>query len=230
MLYHTALISLNYPFLASDHGDPELLSPALAKIISDAISICETSVDTILSILHRFKAQHGLSAAPLVFVHGTILAVEATLATAKHHVESPPIAEDTTLSALDSTLEDLSCTWEIAGHSRKGLQSLLGKRQLDHCESVPTSSPPQTIDSRSSVSEIPELETFHSSSYLSLEYPSVGFDTDLLSITPAGAFDAVDSYFWPAESMVADGDGDFLQGFARPCPEACFFQNTEGRF
>jgi hypothetical protein len=63
MLYHTALISLNRPFLASDQGDTEKLSLALAKIVSDATSICEASVDTIISILSRFKAQHGLRVA-----------------------------------------------------------------------------------------------------------------------------------------------------------------------
>jgi len=209
MLYHTTLVSLNCPLLASAYGNSELSSPVIAKTISDATSTCETSADIILSILHRFKAQHGLRTAPLIFVHGTILAVEAILATVNQGVESPSVPEDTTLSALDSALEDLSYTWELAGHARKGLQSLLGKRQLDHCGVIPTSSTPQARDSRSSVSEIPEVEAFRSSNYLPFEYLSVGFDLDPLSTPPSEAFGAVGPYFWSAEGMVLVSDENF---------------------
>jgi hypothetical protein len=205
MLYHTALISLNRPFLAFSQGDAGSLSPALAKIVSDATSICEASADTILSILNRFKAQHGLRVAPLLFVHGTIVAIDATLSVAKLDVASPPVIDDTALAALDAALEDMSSTWEIAGHARRGLHNLLAETQSGESRSASTSSPSRATESTSSTSEVYEPEDL-SANYLDMEFPGVGFDADLLNMLPVGAFDAVDSFHWPVDGMMADGD------------------------
>jgi hypothetical protein len=219
MLYHTALISLNRPFLASSQGDTGGLSPALAKIVSDATSICEASADTVLSILNRFKAQHGLRVAPLSFVHGAVMAVEATLGVVKLDVDSLPVTDDSALPALKAALEDMSCTWEIAGHARKGLQSLFANRQLGECRSVSISSPSRATESTPSATEEFEHEDY-SANYTHMEFPNVGFDADLLDLLPVGAFDTVDSYYWPVDGMVMEGD-ESSQGIVVSSHETC---------
>lgn len=219
MLYHTALISLNRPFLASGQRDTGSLSPALAKIVSDATSICEASADIILSILNRFKAQHGLRVAPLSFVHCAIMAVEATLGVVKINVDSPSVTDDPALPALDAALEDMSYTWEIAGHAREGLQSLFANRQLGECRSASTSSPSRATESTSSLTEEFEHEDFPAN-YPHMEFPNVGFDADLLNMLPVGAFDTVDSYYWPVDGMVMDGD-ESSQGIVLSSYETC---------
>jgi len=212
MLYHTALISLNRPFLALSQ-DTRRLSPALAKVASDATSICEASTDIIISIIHRFKAQHGLRVAPFLFVHGTIVAVDATLGIANSSFGSTPPTEDSALSALDAALDDMSYTWEIAGKARRGLGTLLTKRQLGQCRSAPRLSPSQVTESTYSPTE----ENVNAV-YLPFEFPNVGFDIDLLSMLPVGAFDAVDSCYWPVDDMRAEGD-DGVESTMVHCPE-----------
>jgi hypothetical protein len=59
-----------------------------------------------------------------------------------------------------------------------------------------------------------------STNYLHMEFPDVGFDADLLNMLPIGAFDAVDSFHWPVDGMMAEG-GQGPQRIAFPNPQAC---------
>jgi hypothetical protein len=129
MLYHTAQISLNLPFLTSEHKTevPSLTAPA--KLVTDAIKICGTSVDLVLSILRRFKSQYTLKNAPLVLVQGAITAADASLAMMHFQLGDKPMVQDKYFRLLDEALLELSYSWAIAADAREGLQNLLFERQ-----------------------------------------------------------------------------------------------------
>jgi hypothetical protein len=137
MLYHTARISLNRPFV---NPNPE------SNSINQSLKICDVSADIIVSILRRFKAQHSLRNCPLVFVHGSIRAIDATLAMARYQGGGTPIVKDTNLPALDAALAELSHAWALAGQARKGLQDLLNKTHAQRQEVQPTPSPSLASD------------------------------------------------------------------------------------
>lgn len=127
MLFHTARLSLNRPLVNRDKRKASASSHY--RLISDAIEVCDTSVETILGIIRRFGSRHSLKNAPLVFVHGAVAAVDVTLeigACSLEENQPRPAAREKFLSALDAALEELSYTWTIAQDARRGLQHLLG--------------------------------------------------------------------------------------------------------
>ena len=123
MLYHSARISLNRPFLLVK---PTPSSPESNQLFEISRSICRSSADTITSILQRFMAQYGLEHAPIIFVLGAVMALNVTVALAKKKnpssTTSPssdtPLISDTNLLALDSALEVMSRTWTLAADAR----------------------------------------------------------------------------------------------------------------
>ncbi|RFU34241.1 hypothetical protein B7463_g2082, partial [Scytalidium lignicola] len=139
MLYHTARISLNRPFLstASDTG----LSPASVSSdnSSQSATVCDTSVDVIVSIIQRFKNQHSLKNAPLSFVHGAISAVNIILTTSHYQQGILSTTEDTNLRTLVAALAEMSYSWSLAETARNGIQNLLSTRRCssEESESIP---------------------------------------------------------------------------------------------
>jgi len=128
MLYHTIRISLNRPFVKDGPEAGQSHAP------SDSVKICNISTDIILSILHRFRAQHGLLNSPLIFVHSSIRAADATIAIARFNGDSHSLHHDATIQALDAALDELSGAWALAAHARKGLQALLKQVQVEKQE------------------------------------------------------------------------------------------------
>jgi len=160
MLYHITRISLNRPFLTTSSESIQ------SELFEGSQKICDTSVDTIVSILHRFKSQHSLKNAPLVFVHGTIRAVDAMMAITRHQSGDIPLIQDTYLQALDAALVEMSHAWTLAGNARQGLQNLLKDIEIkkQHAPSIASSGADSDfeIDSAFTPNEIHQhtIETF----------------------------------------------------------------------
>lgn len=127
MLYHTARISLNRPLISLRSND----NGQSSKLVSDAIELCDASVDTVVRILRRFGAQHTLKNAPFGFVHGAVVAIDVTLATMTSTSASKGVVKDTALPTLDAALAELSHAWKIARDARDGLQELLARRETE---------------------------------------------------------------------------------------------------
>jgi len=126
MLYHTARISLNRPFIAhqcNPAGDPLADSSVFS---ADSIRICDASADMIVSILNRFRVRHTLAKAPFVFVHGAIIAADVTLVLARYQNNGVLDTKNTNLPSLDTALAELSYAWALAGEARVGLRNILG--------------------------------------------------------------------------------------------------------
>ncbi|KAL6242762.1 hypothetical protein RBB50_010408 [Rhinocladiella similis] len=129
VLYHIVRLVLNRPLLGVQHHSPHP-QPAAADKASD---ICEDSVETIVGILRRFRVQHTLMNAPLVFVHGVITAADTTLvmASMKSQILGSHLHEkDSVLSFLDMLLSELSYSWSVAGNARDGLRKRLQQMQI----------------------------------------------------------------------------------------------------
>lgn len=117
MTYHVCQLSVNLPLLANNN----YTNPTSALTIT-AHGICNSSLDTMLSIFRRYKHQHSLQAVPLIFVQGAILAAETILArNTISHTGQNTLAQNTNLSVLDDVLGDMSSTWDIAGIARNEL-------------------------------------------------------------------------------------------------------------
>ncbi|KIW17243.1 hypothetical protein PV08_04434 [Exophiala spinifera] len=124
VLYHIVRLVLNRPLLAVHHHSPHL-QLAAARQASD---ICVDSVETIVGILRRYRAQHTLMNAPLVFVHGVITAADTTLlidSTKSQNHDTDLKDKDSVLPFLDVLLSELSYSWTVAGHARDGLRNRL---------------------------------------------------------------------------------------------------------
>jgi hypothetical protein len=198
MLYHIIRISLNRPFLAAS-------SEAIQyELFEDSQKICDTSVDTIVSILRRFKSQHSLQNAPLVFVHGSIRAADAMMAITRHQSGDLPLIQDTNLQALDTALVEMSHAWTLAGNARKGLQNLLKDIEIkkQHAPSVASSGADSDfeIDPAFTLNEIHQhttetIETFEN------ENTGMGIQGDFGYNDINGSYQA----FWDTTPAVNDG-------------------------
>jgi hypothetical protein len=83
-----------------------------------------------LSIIRRFNAQHGLSKAPLLFVHGIIIAIDATIATTCYQTAEVTTMKGTILEALDGALAQLAHASSIASEARDGLRRFFDGERL----------------------------------------------------------------------------------------------------
>jgi hypothetical protein len=123
MLHQVVILSLNSPYLERITQE-QFSSPASLQHVKDSLTICESSVDIVVSILRRFKSQHSLQNSPLIFAHGAIAAADATLMARQYQTDGEN-SKDQNLSALDNALKGLSSSWEIAAHARNRLQVFL---------------------------------------------------------------------------------------------------------
>ncbi|ETS87475.1 hypothetical protein PFICI_01303 [Pestalotiopsis fici W106-1] len=121
MLWHSSRISLFYPFLnlSALTDGAENTTPIAADGPEKA---CLESVERMIAILKRFKAQHSLQNAPLIFVHGVIAAVNTIITlTRRGHNQQGNLH----LPDLDLVLQEMSSTWVIAVHALSRLRKLL---------------------------------------------------------------------------------------------------------
>lgn len=140
VLYHSTRICLNLPFITestkyvhrstdADRGPADHMTTH-GNHPSGCIEICKSSAEAIVDILDRFRSQHTLVNAPILLVHGAIVATNAVLVTSRHHqgssIESPPLqVQDTLVSVLDIYLQELSVSWPLAGEARNRFRRAL---------------------------------------------------------------------------------------------------------
>ena len=156
MLYHTVRISLHLPRIARpQRGTLSLQQP---ELLPEAFNICDSSIETIIGIIRRFEAQHTLQKAPLIFVHGVILAADALLKLAFHRSpgdQAHLLLGDSPLTTFNAALTGLSSAWEIANDVGHQLQSFI--TQLSH--SVPVSALPSPPEFPSNFYTLPLTDT-----------------------------------------------------------------------
>ncbi|KAK7710258.1 hypothetical protein SLS64_005842 [Diaporthe eres] len=141
-LYHNTRICLNLPFLVSSierdpsapdtnqgQGAPSEPNAARMRYLTELANICKQSSESLVDILHRFRAQHTLVNSPIILVYGAIVATNAVLVTLRHqhrNANEPPMRiKDTALPALDTYLQELSVPWALAGEARIKFQRAL---------------------------------------------------------------------------------------------------------
>lgn len=99
------------------------------RYLTESAKICKLSSESLVDIVHRFRAQHTLVNSPIILVYGTIVATNAVLVTLRHqhrNTNEPPMQiKDTALPALDTYLQELSVPWALAGEARLKFQRAL---------------------------------------------------------------------------------------------------------
>ena len=141
-LYHNTRICLNLPFLVSyiergpsfsdtkqSYGDDSKPQAARVRHLAESAKICKLSSESLVDILHRFRAQHTLTNSPIILLYAAIVATNAVLVTLRYQHRStnePPLQiKDTVLPALDTYLQELSVPWALAGEARIKFQRAL---------------------------------------------------------------------------------------------------------
>lgn len=200
MLYQISRLSLNQSFLES--GQQSLQNSAILR----CHAICDSSVDVIISIIRRFKSQHNLRTAPLIFVHGCIRAVDTVLALAHLQERDKEAHSDTRLQFLDRTLEELSSAWELATQAREGLKIAISKLCVPHgylqpvLQLVAVTSP----DIIAAPGSWPE-ETTSNNDEKADDYETAGFtDTDFWDLC------GINNYHWNSVTVLDEEDIDWL--------------------
>lgn len=107
------------PSLSEDK--PENEKNPLAK----SFRVCRAGAEGIVDVLQRFKSEHTLGNAPLLFVGGCILAMNAIIVTCRHMSNPSSLANDTLLPILDDALQDMAHSWSLAGEARLKFKSVL---------------------------------------------------------------------------------------------------------
>lgn len=99
------------------------------RYLTESANICKLSSESLVDILHGFRAQHTLVNSPIILVYGAIVATNAVLVTMRHqhrNANEPPMRiKDTALPALDTYLQELSVPWALAGEARIKFQRAL---------------------------------------------------------------------------------------------------------
>lgn len=163
MLYHATRISLNRHFLQTNNQlTSSATMSAASTIASDSANICLVSADLIVSILHRYKTQYTLKNAPLVFVYGTIVAADVSLNTIQYRGDGTPVLENTNLPALDSALNELAYSWELAGNAKIGLQKIQDELHMKVPEATEDNCPSFVFDEQYSDLVLTPERTFDS--------------------------------------------------------------------
>ncbi|KAE9580611.1 hypothetical protein CGMCC3_g3373 [Colletotrichum fructicola] len=155
-LYHSTRISLNLPFIASIGSMPSLSEdkPENEKNpLAQSFRVCRAGAEGIVDVLQRFKSEHTLGNAPLLFVGGCILAMNAILVTCRHMSNPSSLANDTLLPILDDALQDMAHSWSLAGEARLKFKSGLDAKTR-RSVGPPTEAEKHVSGSRSA-SEVP---------------------------------------------------------------------------
>lgn len=163
-----------------------------------------------------------MKTAPLAFVHGTIMAVEAIVTASKYRNEEL-LFKNTDLLLLETALEDLSYTWTIASHARLRLQALARNSRCEEPCSGSQCSPSEPTEPASNLSADPIFEVFQAATYSIPHLSDIRLSTSHFNVVPTSIFDASNSYDWSEDSILADRY-DYLQNITPPFLETCFLQ------
>ena len=204
MLYHSCQISLGLPWLIPKY----ITLNSLSMNTTSALSLCTSSIDTIISILRRCKTQHPLKCAPFVFIHGTILAAEALITTSNFQCPERPLLEDAQLRVLDGALLEMASAWKVAERAREGLHNLVS---LQTTES-PSSTIPSDLHSSPTGAGNLGQDMYKPTSVES------GFDWQALTMNTSHTFEfgpigMADPYLWNPNLLNADLSKLQGQGF-----------------
>ncbi|KAF3802847.1 putative transcriptional regulatory protein [Colletotrichum gloeosporioides] len=154
-ILHTR-ISLNLPFIASIGHMPSLSEdkPENEKNpLAQSFRVCRAGAEGIVDVLQRFKSEHTLGNAPLLFVGGCILAMNAILVTCRHMSNPSSLANDTLLPILDDALQDMAHSWSLAGEARLKFKSVLDAKTRR--SAVPSTEIDKHVLGSRSASEVP---------------------------------------------------------------------------
>ncbi|KAK2054855.1 hypothetical protein LY76DRAFT_211716 [Colletotrichum caudatum] len=124
--YHSARICLNLPFITSVRQIPTVPGGGAedpTNPIVKSFRICQSSAQSIVDVLQRFRAQHTLRNTPLNFIGATIVATNAVLATTRRQSSPPSSVKDTLLPFLDGALEEMCVSWKLAGEARQKVRN-----------------------------------------------------------------------------------------------------------
>jgi hypothetical protein len=124
MFFHGTRLSLSCPFILAasrQRNEPNLSSQV--RMFKDH---CEQSVDSVVSLLKRFRIQHGLRHVPLVFLHGVVAAINAVILLGRDMDQDQPSSclLRERLPDLELALEEMSPTWTIAKDVSRRLEVL----------------------------------------------------------------------------------------------------------
>lgn len=100
--------------------------------MSESLDTCTASVESMVSVLQRFRSQHSLGNVPVIFVHGAIVATNAVLIIAQRRSvagQVPLTLKDSCFPILDAALSEMTVSWELAGQARLRFRSALAHRQ-----------------------------------------------------------------------------------------------------
>ena len=99
-----------------------------------------------ISIFQRFKQQHGLKRAPIVFVLGAIVAMNVTMTLSRERSPESSVNVDADFSLLDSALEEMSETWKLAADARVKSRRNFGPRVAFQTDSRSGDVPAQVLE------------------------------------------------------------------------------------
>ena len=140
-----------------------------------------------ISIFQRFKQQHGLKHAPIVFVLGNIVAMNVTMTLLRDRSTGSSVNVDADFSLLDSALEEMSETWKLAADARVKFRHNNGLRAAAQNDSrsgdVPAQVQEQKDDRLSS-----EYCSTHDTSIMDIPYGQIMLEEGVPVNT--------DPYFW----------------------------------
>ncbi|KAL0935437.1 transcription factor [Colletotrichum truncatum] len=152
-LYHSIRICLNLPFIASIGNMPSLSEEkpeGTEDPLFDSFRRCKASAEGIIDILQRFKGQHTLGNAPLLFLGGALLSMNAILVICRHEGSNQPSSmRDTLLPILGDAMQEMGPSWTLSEAARLRFKSLFTPNH--HHGSSPSSKPGrETAGSQSS--------------------------------------------------------------------------------
>ncbi|KAF6818769.1 transcription factor [Colletotrichum sojae] len=132
VLYHSTRICLNLPFLASVGPNPSISDETSNNPLAVSYRICKTAAESLSDVIQRFRGQHTLGNAPILFVGGSVIAMNAIMVTLRHQGGGSgpaPSVKDTLLPFLYEALGELAPSWSLAGEARLRFRSALNKQQ-----------------------------------------------------------------------------------------------------
>lgn len=146
MLYHIARITLHRHRTMYFESIPWSLNHS--ELLLATYKICDDSIDVVVDILRRFRAQNSLRNASLIFVQAAVAAVDAlfNMPPYRESSEGSELALDSgPLLVLDEALTELANAWEIANHLKNGIRAALEQKRrisgsVDSINSTPSNS------------------------------------------------------------------------------------------
>jgi hypothetical protein len=182
MLYHTARISLNRPFV---NPNPE------SNSINQSLKICDVSADIIVSILRRFKARYQGGGTPIV-KDTNLPALDAALAELSHAWALAGQARKGLQDLLNKTHAQ-----------RQEVQPTPSPSLASDIEPAFTNETTQGAIYTAQCLKVPDNFQMATS--------TLAFQTNF-NMMPYDAFDGTDSTLWDPLSVMDDGTGSWSSG------------------